>query len=121
MEKWFREVESSLAEAINASDGGTVPLQNLYMLAPIFYSKRHNMNNEALLRKMIEASDAQVAEDISHDPRSIEQYKFHYVSCYLYCLVVAGKFDEFQYDRVMEYVNERMNLFSDDYDFEQST
>ena len=38
-----------------------------------------------------------------------------------YCFVVAGKIDEAQYDRIMEFVTDRMNLFASDYSNDWST
>lgn len=59
---------------------------------------------------MIDANDQQVAEYWSHDEKSKDQYKFHYVSSYLFCFVVAEKIDDFKYDEVMGYVNSEMDL-----------
>jgi hypothetical protein len=115
MEKWLREVTDVLADAIQKAEHGRLDLQNLYMLAPILYSEKFNMRNESLIREMIDENDTQVAEDYSHDERSRDQYKFHFVSSYLHCFVVAGKFDEFKYNKIMEYVCQRMELFTDDY------
>ncbi len=116
MNKYLNEVKQSLADACEKANDGSMPLQNLYMIAPILYMDKHNSNNEELLQEMIEANDEQVTRDWSLDDRSKEQYKFHYVSSYLYCFVVTGKFDEFKYDQIMEYVCSKMDLFTDDYD-----
>lgn len=116
MDNWLEIATSSLADALEKTEGGDVPLQNLYMLAPILYSEKQNTKNEALIKEMIEANDQQVAADWSLDENSKNQYKFHFVSSYLYCYVVAEKIDEMKYDRIMEYVCSEMDLFSDDYD-----
>ncbi len=115
MEQWLKETEDSLSVALDASKDGSIPLQNLYMLAPIVYSERQKTKNEALIQEMTDANDQQVKTDWSYDEKSKEQFKFHYVSSYLYCFVVAGKIDEFKYDEIMEYVNSQMDLFTDDY------
>lgn len=115
MKKWLNEVNESLTKALDIARDGAVPLQNLYILAPIIYSERQNTNNKSLIQEMIDANDRQVKEDWSHDGNSKNQYKFHFVSSYLYCFVVAGKVDEFKYDEIMEYVNGQMNLFEDGY------
>jgi hypothetical protein len=115
MHYWLSEAEESLAKAVDISKDGTVPLHNMYMLAPIIDSERQQTKNEELLREMLEANDEQVKTDWSYDERSKEQYKFHFVSSYLFCFVVAGKIDEFKYDRIMEYVNSEMSLFTDGY------
>ena len=115
MKKWLKETEESLSEAIDSSKNGAIPLHNLYMLAPIIYSERQKTKNESLIQEMIEANDKQVAKEWSLDEKSKDQYKFHFVSSYLFCFVVSGKIDEFKYDEVMEYVNSQMELFTDDY------
>jgi hypothetical protein len=115
MNKWLKEVEDALADAIQKAEIGRLEIRNLYMLAPILYSEKFNMRDESLIQEMIDENDAQVAEDYSHDEKSKDQYKFHFVSSYLHCFVVAGKFDEMKYDRIMEYVCDRMSLFTDDY------
>jgi hypothetical protein len=115
MNKWLKETEESLALALAASKDGSVSLQNIYMLAPIIYSERQKTKNEALIQEMIDANDQQVKEEWSLDENSKDQYKFHFVSSYLFCFVVTGKINEFQHDEIMEYVNSKMELFTDDY------
>jgi hypothetical protein len=115
VKKWLEAAEASLKEALAAAESGSVEKQNLYMLAPILYSKKQNMNNEALIQEMTNANDEQVARDWSYDENSKRQYKFHYVSSYLYCFVVAGKLEELKYDEIMEYICSKMDLFTDDY------
>jgi len=115
MKKWLTEAEESLSTAVDTSKDGSIPLQSLYMLAPIIYSERQNVKNESLIQEMIDANDRQVTEDWSHDEKSKNQYKFHFVSSYLFCFVVAGKIDELKYDEIMEYINSQMDLFTDDY------
>ena len=116
MNKYLNEVKQSLADACEKAQDGSMPIYNLYMIAPILYMDKHNSTNEQLLQEMIDANDEQVTRDWSLDDKSKEAYKFHYVSSYLYCFVIAGKFDEFKYDQIMEYVCTRMNLFTNDYD-----
>ena len=118
MKKWLKETEEALLEAIATSHDGAIPLQNLYMLAPIIYSERQKTTNELLIQEMIEANDKQVTSEWALEEESKDQYKFHFVSSYLFCYVVAGKIDEFKYDRVMEYVNSQIDLFTEDYGIE---
>ncbi|MBU2875027.1 hypothetical protein [Marinobacter salexigens] len=118
MKKWLKEAEVSLAEALEAERIGEIHAQNLYMIAPLIYSKRNNMNNAALIQEMVDENEEQVQRDWVCDERSKDQYKFHYVSSYLFCFVVAGKIEEAKYDEIMEYVTSKMDLFTDDYGFE---
>lgn len=114
MNKWLNEVSKSLEEAMEKSSSGKIPLQNLYQLAPLLYAQKNNMHNEALFKEMVEEIEGRVAEDYSHDEASRERYKFHYVSSYLLCYVVAGKLDEMEYDRIMDYVCSKMDLFDEE-------
>lgn len=118
MKKWLKEAEISLAEAIEAARIGEIPAQNLYMIAPLIYSKRNNIKNDALVQEMLDQNDEQVQRDWACDERSKDQYKFHYVASYLFCFVVAGKIGEAKYDEIMEYVTSKMDLFTDDYGLE---
>jgi hypothetical protein len=116
MKEWLERVKSSLSNALEAVESGDeIPRENMFVLAPIFYSQVNNMNNEQLLREMSEANDEQFKEDCSHDENSKFHYKFHYVSSFLNCYVVAGKIDEMKFDRIMNYVNENLNLFEEGY------
>ncbi len=115
MYRWLKKASSSLEEAIEEANSRNIPLQDLYTLAPKLYAKENNLNNDDLLiEEMEDETQAQVAEDYSHDEKSREQYKFHYVSSYLYCYVVAESVDEEEYDRIMGHVCNEMDLFTDD-------
>jgi len=119
MKDWLNRVRASLENALEIAESSDIPTENLYMLAPILYSQELKTDNEALLQAMAEANEEQVAYDFSVDEQSRFQYKFHYVSSYLNCFVVAGKIDEMKYDRIMDYVCDRMDLFTSEYDPEQ--
>lgn len=116
MKQWLKEAEESLSKAINMSKDGSFPLHNLYMLAPLIYSEREKTNNEQMIKEMIDANDEQVKRDWSFDEESKNQYKFHFVSSYLFCFVVAGKIEERRYDEIMDFVNRKMDLFTDYYE-----
>lgn len=115
MKKWLDEVSTSLDEAIKTAEREDIPLQSLYRLAPALFALKHGIQDEELIQQMLDEADARVTEDASYDERSWDQYRFHYVSSYLFCYVVIEELKELEYDRIFEYVNERMNLFSDDY------
>lgn len=116
MKKWLESAEASLRMAMKAIEvADDIPKESMYMLAPLFYSKINHMNNDSLIDEMIAAIKEQFELDCSLDEQSKYQYKFHYVSSFLYCYVVAGKIDEMKYDRIMEYVTGEMELFQDGY------
>lgn len=117
MKEWLERVQKSLSMALDAVENSSnIPKENMYMLAPIFYSEANHMNNEQLFSEMAEVIEEQFLQDCSHDENSQFQYKFHFVSSYLYCYVVAGKIDEMKYDRIMDYVNGEIDLFERGYE-----
>lgn len=115
MKKWVTEAKESLEEALRIAESGSVPKENLYKLASLIYSSRHNTHNEALLKEMDDINEEQVARDWSYDENSKRQYKFHFVSSYLFGFVVAGKISEMKYDNLMEEVCNKLDLFTEDY------
>ena len=115
MKKWLKESEEALQQAIEIADRGGVPNQNLYRLAHLVYSERNHTKNDRMLQEMARETERQVQQDCKYDEHSIEQYKYHFVSSYLFGYVVAGKMDELKYDKVMEHVTGNMELFTDDY------
>jgi len=116
MNKWLIESRESLSKALQIASDGSIELHNLYMLAPIIYSERQNTNNDSLIQEMIDANNEQVSKDWALDEKSKSRYKFHFVSSYLFCFVVASKIDEFKYDDIMEHVSQNMDLFTNDSD-----
>ncbi|MDP6969847.1 MAG: hypothetical protein QGG88_12140 [Gammaproteobacteria bacterium] len=115
MKEWLKNSEKALKRALEILDNGDLPPQNLYVLAPLVYSEMNNTNNESLLNQMSEENDYQVKDDWSYNPKSKDQYKFHFISSYLFGYVVFDKIDEFKYDRIMNYVTQEMDLFTSDY------
>lgn len=49
MNNWLEIAKSSLADALKKAKDGGLPLQNLYMLAPVLYSEKQNAKNEDLI------------------------------------------------------------------------
>ena len=116
MEKWLTLSKEALSKAEAACINGEIPRENMFMLAPIFYEEVNKTNNSSLIQRIGKAVEDMVYEDWGLHPKSKEQYKFHFVSSFLYGYVVAEKITEFKYDDIMEYVNDRMILFNSDYD-----
>ncbi len=117
MKEWLKRVEQSLARAQAAVENG-VPAEKMYMLAVEFYSQEKHMNNDQLFREMAGRNEENFKNDCRADPQSKYQFKFHYVASYLNCYLTAGKIDEMKYDRIMDYVCDRLDVFSDDYEYE---
>ena len=46
MKKWLIESEESLCKAMEALKSGEIPKENLYKLAPLFYSEKQKTNKQ---------------------------------------------------------------------------
>ncbi|WP_444930276.1 hypothetical protein ACJJIF_21430 [Microbulbifer sp. SSSA002] len=101
MKEWLERVEKVLSMALQAVEGDDrISRENMYTFAPAFYSQVNHVNNEQLLAEMSQFNDEK--------PKF--QYKYHFVSAYLYCYVVAGKIDEFECDEIMDYLSWSLDL-----------
>ncbi|MDH5544989.1 MAG: hypothetical protein OEZ43_05315 [Gammaproteobacteria bacterium] len=111
MKHWLEASEEALKRALEIAREKSFSLEDIYLLAPLLYAERYDLNDVSLLQKMGELNQEQYETDVSLDEESRGYYKFHLVSSFLYCYVVHEKIDEFKYDEVMEYVNANMDLF----------
>ena len=111
MKKWVIEVKESLDQALALAEEDSIPEENLYKLVPVIYSDRQKTNDETLLSEIVAANEEQVARDWSVDEHSKKQFKFHFVSSYLFGFVVAGKITEMRYDRIMDQACNKLDLF----------
>ncbi len=111
MNKWLREIHMVLEDAQSAIDSEESPSENLYMLAPLFYSKHHNINNQRLLDEMSKSIDELVKSDWLCDEQLRENYRFQFVSAYLFCFVVADKLSEIMYEQIIDFISSELDLF----------
>lgn len=77
--------------------------------------KNRKIINNSLISEIKKDIEMRVMQDWEVDIRSKNHYKFHFVSSYIFSHVTAGFFDEFMGDKIMEYVNDNMSLFLDEY------
>lgn len=111
MEEWLKESEQALACALEVIANGEVDKLDSYKIAPILYCSIRELDDNVLFETMCEVNEQQVQTDCALDPSAIQNYKFNFVSSYLYCFVVHEQIDEFTYDDIMEYINDNMELF----------
>ena len=109
---WLKEIEKAIdvGHKIAFEEG---------RLAECFYQYAQPimMENRGITNKKIESEIKEFIEDLVRhdwdaDPESRKQYIFHFVSSYLYAHVPSGYIDEMEADRIMEYINETMDLFT---------
>ena len=111
---WLSDVQSAYEAAIKGYDNGRFGISDktsLYTLAPEIAAKRRGIDSKKLIEEMREYILEQVESDVKGDAEELLKYKFHFVIAYIHCHVPAGIIDEFEADKIMEYVNENWDLF----------
>lgn len=113
MEKWLTEINEVMREAADLISSGEFSQVNMYKLAPRLYSNRYGDINDLMLIKMAHEVDEQVKMDWYSDSQSKQHFRFHFVSAYIPCFLVAGKLTQQEYNYVMNYINKEMDLFEE--------
>ncbi|MDT8388800.1 MAG: hypothetical protein RQ736_14960 [Thiogranum sp.] len=108
----FEAVEVAL-EHIGARDDDELSpeLENLYLHAPALAAQRRKINDQELIKEMEQHAIDGVKHDISLAPESKRFWLFHFVLAYVHSHVPIEIVDELAMDRVMDYINDRHDLF----------
>ena len=108
---WLKESLKALNAAEKRAIKEEGEIEFLYKYAVEYIIKNRGITDSEIIEEMKEFIQAQIDQDWGCDPESKKQYKFHFVSSYIYGHVPAELIEEMPADRIMEYVNESTNLF----------
>ncbi len=111
---WRTDVHSAFKRAIKRYESGDVALddiEDLYKLGAPIAAQNRGIKDSETIKRMAEFTEKCVEEDHAIEPSNKHQVIFHFVSAYLYAHVPAGILDEIEADRVMEYLNDTLDLF----------
>lgn len=115
---WKIEVEESLGLAEKRAKREGLDIKYMYTYAVDYIVRNRGIDDEDLILEIKEDIEQRVKEDWEVDRNSQLNHKFYFVSSYLFGHVPAGLLEEKAGDRIMDYLNENMELFHPDYDFE---
>lgn len=88
MKEWLERVKVSLDLAQEAIDSaGDIPRENMYMLAPHFYSQVNHMNNAALLDEMSRVNQAQYEQDCA--TTRDQGTGIDFIMCHRFCIATS--------------------------------
>lgn len=106
---WLEEIMTALSNAEKTAAECGLELEYLYKYAPaLAMKKRGTLANDEIKEDVEE----RVQSDWDCDEKSKQHYKFYFLSSYIFSHVPAGLLDEMEGDRIMEYINENMELFN---------
>ena len=108
---WVTEIENGLLKAIKISEEQDRDIHYIYLYAISHAIESLLIEDLDTIQEIEEYIDQMIDEDWSLDSNSKKRFKFHYAYSYIFSHVVAKKLDEMEADRIMDYVNEQINLF----------
>ncbi len=114
--QWLSDVQEAYETAIYRFENGLLEIdviEDLYKLSAQFAANNRGIGDPEILDEMYSFSIEPVEHDFSLDPAERAKYKFQFVIAYVHSHVPAGFFTEMEGDRIMDYVNEKWDLFSE--------
>ena len=114
--QWLSDVQEAYETAIYRFENGLLEIdviEDLYKLAAQFAANNRGIGDPEILNEMYSFSIEPVEHDFSLDLAERDKYKFQFVIAYIHSHVSAGFFTELEGDRIMDYVNEKWDLFSE--------
>jgi len=108
----FDAVEDALKQiGADYDDEASSELENIYFHAPFLAAQRRKIKDPELINEMERHAIEGVKHDLSLAPESIRFWLFHFVLAYVHSHVPIDIVDELAMDRVMDYINDRHDLF----------
>ena len=107
---WVKEIEKAIDAGHSQAFKDSADPDYFYRYAPPIMMKNRGIKSESVSEEIYEFIESLVDQDWSIDPNSRKQYVFHFVSSYLYAHVPAGYLEEMEADRIMDYINDNMDL-----------
>jgi hypothetical protein len=111
---WRAEVLSSFERAAKLYDSGRTDLddwRDLYKLAAGIAAQNRGITDRAVIESMETFSREVVALDHEIEPKNKDQVFFHFVIAYVQSHVPAEILGELEADRIMDYLNDNIDLF----------
>lgn len=108
----FDAVEVALKQIGASYDDEPSPeLENIYYNAPFLAAQRRKIKDPELIKEMERHAIEGVKHDLFLAPETIRFWLFHFVLAYVHSHVPVDIVDELAMDRVMDYINDRHDLF----------
>ncbi len=114
--QWLSDVQDAYDTAKFKFENGLLDIdviEDLYKLSAQMAANNRGVSDREILDEMYSFSTEAVEHDFSRNPAEKEKYKFHFVIAYIHSHVPAGFFTEMEGDRIMDYVNEKWDLFGE--------
>ena len=114
--QWLSDVQEAYDTAKYQFENGILEIEvieDLYKSAAQMAANNRGISDPEILNEMYSFSTEPVEHDITLNPAEREKYKFQFVIAYIHSHVPAGFITEKEGDRIMDYVNEKWDLFGE--------
>ena len=115
--QWLSDVQEAYDTAKYKFENGLLDIdviEDLYKISAQMAANNRGISDPEILDEMYCFSIEPVEYDFSINPAEREKYKFQFVIAYIHSHVPAGFLTEKEGDRIMDYVNEKWDLFSEE-------
>lgn len=114
--QWLSDVQEAYDTAIYKYENGLLDIdviEDLYKISAQMAANNRGVSDPEILDEMYCFSIEPVEYDISINSAEGEKYKFQFVIAYIHSHIPAGFLTEMEGDKIMDYVNEKWDLFSE--------
>jgi len=114
--QWLSDVQGAYDTAKYQFENGILGIEvieDLYKSAAQMAANNRGISDPEILDEMSSFSTEPIEHDFSLNPAEREKYKFQFVIAYIHSHVPAGFITEMEGDRIMDYVNEKWDLFGE--------
>ena len=114
--QWLSDVQGAYDTAKYQFENGILEIEvieDLYKSAAQMAATNRGISDPEILDEMSSFSTEPVEHDFSLNPAEREEYKFQFVIAYIHSHVPAGFITEMEGDRIMDYINEKWDLFGE--------
>jgi hypothetical protein len=111
---WRADILAAFERALKQYDSGATEveeLKDLYKLGATIAAENREIKDPTVIKRMAEYAEELVEEDHALGPENEYQVLYHFVSAYLFAHVPANILKEMEADRIMDYVNDTVDLF----------
>jgi len=113
--EWLTDVQDAYQFACRQFYAGSFQIStitDLFKSAASVAAERRNISATEIIQEMTDYVQEQIESDLAHGAE-LADYKFNFVISYVHSHTPAGILDELEADAVMDYVNDRWDLFDE--------
>ncbi len=110
---WVKEIEKAFSKAVLKADKEKVEDAYLYRYVPELVARARGLSKPEIIEIIKEDVEARVQQNWKLEEDAKLHYKFYFVYSYIHSHVATGFLSEKEADRIMDEMNQSLDLFDD--------